>query len=117
MVYPCRPKSSMAASDQSGYSGGGIVDAFSRLVAANVVALADVGIGGFCGNVYRAVNGPEQHAQTAGMVSVFMRDQYSIESLNVFANERKSTRDLLCAEPGINENPSLAGNDQNRIAS
>jgi hypothetical protein len=47
---------------------------------------------------------------------MFMRDQYGVEFLRVFADEREPARDLFGAEPGVNENTRLARNDQNRIA-
>jgi hypothetical protein len=93
------------------------LSAFARLFIVNVGALADVGIASLGGNIYGTVNGSEQHAQAAGVVTMFMRDQHGIESLDVFADQREPTRNLFRAQSGVNQNPSFAGNDQNRIAS
>jgi hypothetical protein len=91
--------------------------AFAWFLVADVLALAYVGIASLSGNVDGAVDGSEQHAQTAGVVAMFMSDQHGVEFLYVFADERKPSRDLFGAESGVNKNTSLAGNDQNRIAS
>src|SRR5882724_1235691 len=71
--------------------------AFARFFVADVLALAYVGIAGFGGNVDGAVDGPEQHAQTTGVVAMFMGDQHGVEFLYVFADERQSSRDLFGA--------------------
>jgi hypothetical protein len=91
--------------------------AFARFFVADVLALAYVSVASFSGNIDGAIDGSEQHAQTTGMVAMFMGDQHGVELLYVFADERQPARDLFGAESGVNKNTSLAGNDQNRIAS
>jgi hypothetical protein len=91
--------------------------AFARFFIVHIGALADVGVASFRGNVDGTIDCPKQHAQAAGMVAMFMGDEDGVESLHVFAHEREPARDLFGAESGVNEDPSLAGNDQNRIAS
>jgi len=89
---------------------------FSRLIIAHVEALANVGIMSFRGNIDWTINRPEQYAQPARMVAMFMRYQHGIKLPNVFTDERESARNLLRAESSVNQNASLAGNDQNCIA-
>jgi hypothetical protein len=48
---------------------------------------------------------------------MFMCYQHRIELLHVFPDEREPARNLFSAESGVNENTSLARNDQDRIAS
>jgi len=50
------------------------------------------------------------------MVAMFMGYQDSIKLPNVFADKREPARNLLRAESSVNEDASLAGNDQNCIA-
>ena len=90
---------------------------FSRFVVADVESLTDICVVGFGGNIDRTINCSKQDSQTAGVIAVFVCDQNSVETLNVFADERESARDLFGAESGVNENASFACNDQNRIAS
>src|SRR5688572_17753322 len=91
--------------------------AFAWFIIVNISSFAYIGVAGFGGNVNGTIDGLKQHTQTAGVVAMFMRDQNGVDFLHVFADECKSARNFPGAEPGVNENTSLARNDQNRIAS
>jgi hypothetical protein len=88
---------------------------FARLVVANVQAFANVSVMSFGGNVDRAINRSQQHAQATGVIPMFVRDQNSVELLHIFADQRQTARDFFGAQSGIDENTCIAGNDQNRI--
>jgi hypothetical protein len=51
------------------------------------------------------------------VIAVFVSYEYSVETLRIFADHCESPSDLFRAHTGINENASVAGNDQHCITS
>jgi len=51
------------------------------------------------------------------VIAVFVSDEHCIESLRVFANHRKTARDLFCTQAGVDKYARVTRNDQDRVTS
>ena len=90
--------------------------ATARFFVADAKVLADVGLASLGGDVDRAIDHLQEHAQPAHMIAVLVSDHYAVEAAGIFANQRQPAHQFARAQAGVNQHASLTGNNQHRVA-